>query len=92
VGGGHKEHVFTAGFHLVAGDFNLDVDVGRAVVADKVPAPLPVSETRCIEAVSYNWGHAIDLDGDGDRGYVLVGSFAAALGRSGNDNTELTGS
>jgi hypothetical protein len=54
--------------------------------------PLPVSETRHTEAVSYNWGHAIDLDGDGDRGYVLVGSFAAALGSSRYDNAELTGS
>jgi hypothetical protein len=45
-GSGHKDHVFTAGFHLNAVDFNLDVHVGRAVVAGTIresgPAPLPV--------------------------------------------------
>jgi hypothetical protein len=99
-GSGHKkDHVFTAGFHLVAVDFNLDVDVGRAVVTDTVResgvlkgSGSDASETRCTEAAGHNWGRAIDLDGDSKGGNVLVGLFAAALGSSGNDNAGLTGS
>jgi hypothetical protein len=34
----------------------------------------------------------MDLDGDSDRGYVLFGSFAAALGSSGKYSAGLTGS
>jgi hypothetical protein len=62
-----------AGFHLVAIYFNLDVSVGRAVVADTEQEPgvliasgSVASKLRCTEAARHDWSCAIDLDGDSD--------------------------